>query len=109
MQEIKIIKTAGGGRNYAIDLLKIVSMYMIVLLHSGSHGGTLEIDTGLNAYTIFFHFIDALTMCAPNVFVLISGYFLCTQKFRLSRVLRMDFVVIFYWSSMAADNDILFS
>ena len=90
---ISIIKTE---RNYAIDLLRILSMFMIVMLHSGSHGRTLFISEGLNFYTIWFHFIEALSICSVDVFVLISGYFLCTQKFKLSRIIKMAFAVIFY-------------
>ena len=79
-----------------MDLLRIVSMYMIVLLHSGSHGGTLAIEEGVSFYTILFHFIEALTICSVNVFVLISGYFLCTQAFRPSRIIKTVIAVVFY-------------
>lgn len=71
-------------------------MFMIVMLHSGSHGRTLFISEGLNFHTIWFHFVEALSICSVDVFVLISGYFLCTQKFKLSRIIKMAFAVIFY-------------
>lgn len=71
-------------------------MFMIVILHSGSHGRTLSIAEGLNYYSIVFHFIEALTICSVNVFVLISGFFLCTQDFKLSRILKLLFAVLFY-------------
>lgn len=97
MSELQMIKPCwGGGRNYAIDLLRILSMFMIVMLHSGTHGGTLFIGEGLNPYSIWFHYVEALSICSVDVFVLISGYFLCTQKFKPSRILKMVFVVIFY-------------
>ena len=69
---------------------------MIVILHSGSHGRTLFITEGITPYSIWFHFVEALTICSVDVFVLISGYFLCTQKFKASRVVKMAFAVIFY-------------
>lgn len=69
---------------------------MIVMLHSGSHGKTLLISEGLTPYSIWFHFVEALTICSVDVFVLISGYFLCTQQFKLSRIIKLYFAVVFY-------------
>lgn len=89
-------KSTGGGRNYALDLLRILSMFMIVMLHSGSHGRTLLISEGLTPYSIWFHFVEALTICSVDVFVLISGYFLCTQQFKPSRIIKLYFAVVFY-------------
>ncbi len=71
-------------------------MFMIVLLHSGSHGRALFISEGLNFYSVWFHFIEALSICSVDVFVLISGYFLCRQTFKPSRVLKLVLVVVFY-------------
>lgn len=69
---------------------------MIVMLHSGTHGRMLSIGNGLGPYTIWFHFVEALSICSVDVFVFISGYFLCTQEFKPSRILKIIFVVIFY-------------
>jgi len=69
---------------------------MIVMLHSGSHGKTLFITEGINPYSIWFHFVEALSICSVDLFVLISGYFLCTQKFKLSRIIKIAFAVFFY-------------
>ena len=83
-------------RNYSLDLLRILSMFGIVLLHSGSHGGTLAISEGLNIYTLMFHGIESLAISSVNVFILISGYFLCNQSFRLSRIFSLVLTVVFY-------------
>lgn len=71
-------------------------MFMIVLLHSGTHGQALSISEGLNFYSIWFHFVEALSISSVDVFVLISGYFLCTQKFRVSRLVNVYLAVLFY-------------
>ena len=76
-------------RNYALDLLRILSMLMIVFLHSNSHGGMFySPETGLDGYVIGSWVVEVLCIVSVNVFVLISGYFLCEQSFRLSRVVR---------------------
>lgn len=51
---------------------------------------------GLNPYSIWFHFVEALTICSVDIFVLISGYFLCTQRFKPSRIIKLAFAVLFY-------------
>lgn len=84
------------GRNYSLDCLRILSMFGVVILHAGSHGGVLAISEGINAYTLFFHGIEALAISSVNVFVLISAYFLCAQSFRLSRLLKLWSLVLFY-------------
>lgn len=76
-------------RNYSLDLLRIVSMFMILLLHAGSHGG---------GGGIFL--MSPLTMSVAvygvNLFVLISGYFVSTQVLRPSRVWKLLVVMAFY-------------
>lgn len=84
-------------RNYALDLLRILSMLMIVFLHSNSHGGMFyPPETGLDGYVIGSWVVEVLCIVSVNVFVLISGYFLCEQSFRLSRVVRLMLQTVFY-------------
>ena len=84
-------------RNYALDLLRILSMLMIVFLHSNSHGGLFyPPESGLDGYVILSWAVEALCIVSVNVFVLISGYFLCEQSFRLSRVVRLIIQTVFY-------------
>lgn len=81
-------------RDYALDLLRILSMIMIVTLHSGSHGGYMDSpDTIIN---IWQRLINALCLCSVNIFVLISGYFLVFERFRLSKLLKLCTEVWFY-------------
>lgn len=86
----------GGGRNYSIDLLRIISMFMIMILHCNSHGGVLAMQTGYDTSSIFFHFLECLSIVSVNTFVLISGYYLSAQKIRLSRVLKVMTTTWFY-------------
>lgn len=86
----------GGGRNYSVDLLRIISMFMILILHGNAHGGLLSLSSGYNGYTYYFHFWESLSIVSVNVFVLISGYFLSAQTVKLSRTVKIVLVTWFY-------------
>jgi len=83
-------------RNYALDLLRIICMLMIVRLHAGSHGELLSVAKRMDVYTLWGWWIQIICAVAVNVFVLISGYYLSVQKFRMSRILRLIIETVFY-------------
>ena len=80
----------GGGksRNSNIELLRIVSMLMIVAHHVLVHGIADSIDSGL------LHFLDAFLIYGVNVFLLISGYF--TIKVKWKSVLNLFWICCFW-------------
>ena len=67
-----------------IELLRIVCMLFIVIGHIGGRGG-VGFPFGLN---LMPHHVDC--------FILISGYFLITAKFKFERILRTLIETIFY-------------
>jgi len=84
-------------RNYNLDLLRIVCMLMVIGLHTLNHGGLIE--KALISGTPNWYVGNALfTLClqAVNCFVLISAYFLCTAKFRLSKLASTWLQAAFY-------------
>lgn len=91
--------TGNTTRDYSIDFLRIVSMLMIVSLHSMSHGGMYDFGyslEGINPYSIWFTFVQSICVVSVNVYVLISGYFLVKEKFRISKLLKIVCEVLFY-------------
>lgn len=86
-------------RNYSLDLLKIVSMFFVIILHynNGSMGGLLaNVQTGTPNYFIA-HFTEILTIIACNLFVLISGYFLCkSNKIKIRKLVDIIILLFFY-------------
>ena len=82
-------------RKYSLDLLKIVSMFFVIVLHynNGNMGGLLNnVQTGTSNYFIA-HFTEILTIIACNLFVLISGYFLCkSNKIKIRKI--VDIIII---------------
>ena len=83
-------------RQSNIELLRILSMVMIVFLHIMNHGGLLDtvVYGTVNYYA--FWMIEVLSYVSVNVYVLISGYFLITQKFSLKKLLTILIEVLFY-------------
>lgn len=86
----------GKVRNSNIELLRIVSMLMIVILHFLMHGQILKWSAfGSKEYAIYW-MIEAFVFVSVNAFVLISGYFLCLSEFKVSRLIKIWFQVLFY-------------
>lgn len=83
-------------RNANMDLLRIVSMLLIIFLHSIDHSGVLEAavpGTGMYYYVYFGYY---LAQVCVNCFVLLSGYFMIESKFRPSKLISLWLEVVFY-------------
>lgn len=79
-----------------IELLRIISMLMIVMLHFLMHGQILKWSSfGSIDYAVYW-IIEAFVFVSVNVFVLISGYFLCLTQFQFSRIIKIWLQVLFY-------------
>ena len=73
-----------------IELLRILAMLMVVSLHYLAKGKLLPEMTGtLSGQGYLAWFLEALSICAVDVYVLISGYFLVETGFRCSRLIRL--------------------
>ena len=93
MSEVKAKKT----RNANMDLLRIFSMFLIILLHSIDHSGVLEqAEFSSTAINLWVRFTYMLTQVCVNLYVLISGYFLVKSKFRLQKLVALWLEVAFY-------------
>lgn len=83
-------------RQANIEFLRIISMLMVTIHHAIWHGGVLEqYEFGTVGYILFWT-IESLCYVAVNIFVLISGYFMVTSSFKLSRLLKLFFQVEFF-------------
>lgn len=81
----------------SIDLLRIVSMMMVVMLHYLGKGHLLPEVTGSmssNGYVAWG--LESLSAVAVNVYMLISGYFLVESGFKPLRVVELICQVLFY-------------
>lgn len=77
-------------RNINIEILRTLSMFMIVVLHFLNYGKVLESVKGGFSFVNFYAFlIEALCIVAVNVYILISSYFLYEKKFQMKRIIRV--------------------
>lgn len=91
--EINITKK----RAVNLDLLRIVSMMLIILLHSVDHSGVLEASAQASfSMQLYVRTIYMFTQVCVNCFVLISGYFLVQSAFHLSKLVALWLEVVFY-------------
>lgn len=80
-----------------IELLRIVSMMMVVMLHYLGKGNLLSPLTGsmtVNGYVAWG--MESLCIVAVNVYMLISGYFLVESGFKPGRLVELLCQVLFY-------------
>lgn len=79
-----------------IDLLKIVSMFMIVVLHVLGKGGILNnAPDGSSQYYIAW-FLESAAFCSVNCFALATGYLMSQHKFKYRRIINLWIIVQAY-------------
>lgn len=78
-------------RNYGIDLLKTISMIMIITMHILGYGG---VESGMERE--IFYFLMSLSYCGVNCYALISGYNSVYSAFKISRILNLWCETLFY-------------
>lgn len=84
-------------RSANLDALRIFSMLLIVLLHTIDHSGVLEQEQNYgNAIYLYIRYIYALCQVCVNIYVMLSGYFLVTSRFKLSKIITLWMSVAFY-------------
>ena len=89
------------GRNYGIDLLRILSMFMVVLLHVGGVGGLNQAAAGQPFKQCLLSLLNIAAVCAVNCYGLISGYVGYKSTFRLSNLATLWLQVFFYSAGFA--------
>lgn len=90
-----MISSIQQHRNRNLDLLRILSMFMIVLLHSQTFGiFHYGLPSGIQLFTVYL--FRNLAIVASNCYVLISGYFLIKKGFKRKKIAYFAFEVSFY-------------
>ena len=82
-------------RDANMELLRVLSMCMVLVLHALLQSGALDRETG--GYYIYWTF-EALCICAVNLFVLISGYFQVESKFKSRNILKIGIGGVWIYS-----------
>ena len=85
-------------RNSTLELLRILSMIGVLGCHylNKSIGGGL--NTTLPSNIVLTHFLESLCITSVNVFVLISGYFMISQKTTgLRKAIELYLILLCYY------------
>jgi len=82
-------------RDTNFELLRIISMLMIVTIHYIMCDHSLYIEQG-ELKNAFFLFLYTVVSVSVNCFILISGYYLINSKFKIQKILRLWGLIIFY-------------
>lgn len=83
-----------------LELLRCVAMMMVVVLHFLGKGNVLPELTGesIGLTGAVAWVLETLCIVAVNVYMFISGYFLCTSSFKLSRLVQL-YVQVWVYSA----------
>lgn len=84
------------NREPGIDLLRILSMYFVVLLHVLGQGGILDTAIVGSANYNLAWILEISAYCAVDLFALISGYVMYSSVISVRKFLRFWFPVFFY-------------
>lgn len=83
-------------RKSNFELLRIISMFMIITWHIIVHGKFLQ--SVYNPKLFFLvELLEYILIIHVNLFILISGYFSCKSKFKLKKVFKLIFESMFYF------------
>lgn len=95
-------------RNYGVDLLRIVAMFMVVVLHVLGSGGIIwseEIRPG-NYWSAWF--LEIAAYGAVDIYALISGFVGYKTKHRYANLAVLWLSVFFYSASFTVINKFLY-
>ena len=96
MQNEKCIKDVKSLRNYGLDILRVLSMLMVVVLHVNGKGGVYKSAEPMSAAYMAAWLIEMLAFVGVNCFGLISGYVGIEAKHKLSKIIVLWLQVFFY-------------
>ena len=88
--------------NYGINLLKIISMFFIIMVHILAHGGVLGSDLNTTQY-IGCWILNLFCICGVDCFAMISGFVGYREepkKIKFSRYIELWCQVVFYTVSI---------
>lgn len=84
-------------RNSNLELLRIVSVVLIIAYHYGVHGIYKFDDLSTNINKYFITFLDIGGRYGVGIFVMITGYFMWNKIFKSIRVLKV-YTETYYYS-----------
>lgn len=79
------------------EALRILAMFMVITLHYLNKGGLLtSAAAGFTAVSYATWLVEAFSIVAVNVYVLITGYFMCESSMKVKRLVQIVCQVLWY-------------
>ncbi|MBO5088662.1 MAG: acyltransferase [Lachnospiraceae bacterium] len=85
-----------NNRNWGIEGMKVFSMLLIVILHIFIHSDLILSPTPTVLEKNVYYLGQSICMCGVNCYAIITGYLCLDSKFRISRILNLWLIVLFY-------------
>lgn len=89
-------------RNMGVELFRVVSMMLVVMLHVLGHGGVYSHADFLSDNYKVAWFLETLAYCSVNCYALISGYANVKSSFKFRRIVYLWLEVVFLNVSLTA-------
>lgn len=83
------------SRCFGIDILKTVSMFLVLILHILGFSGILEQSTSAPIYWSAW-LLETAAYCAVNCFALSTGYLMAQRPFHYRRIVPLWLTAVFY-------------
>lgn len=83
-------------RNLAIDLLRIISMLMIIMLHLYTYSNINDYTEMFSIEYVISSIMKSICIVSVNCYVLTSGFFYDKNHLKLKKVLNIIFETLFY-------------
>lgn len=87
-------------KNYGIDALRMLAMFMIVILHILNQGGLLKETVRFTSQYEIGWMIESAVYCAVDICALISGYVWVNTKYKFRNIIELWLQVVFYTASI---------
>jgi Uncharacterized protein conserved in bacteria len=83
-------------RHPGVDLLRILSMYLVLVLHIIGQGGILSQLDPLSLRFKAVWFMEIAAYCSVNCYALVTGYVSARSEVKYSRIITLWLQVVFY-------------
>jgi hypothetical protein len=98
MEEVKNLAVAAKtSRNMGLYILRAMAMFLVIVLHFVGQGGLLSHAVEGSVKYWLLSAVQIVAFCCVNLYGLTTGYLMCDQAFRLSRVVKLWATTLF-WS-----------
>ena len=95
---LSIPNTEKSSRNYGIDMLRIISMIMVIILHIITKSNFLKMPQSISVKNETVTILRMLCFCAVNVYAIISGFVgYIKSSHKYSSLIHLWAQVFFYY------------